>query len=38
MVFLARQMMRDPYWPYHAAQELHQTAAETLPKQYTYAI
>jgi 2,4-dienoyl-CoA reductase-like NADH-dependent reductase (Old Yellow Enzyme family) len=31
-VLLARQMLRDPYWPLHAAQALH---AETVwPKQY----
>ena len=26
MVLLAREFLRDPYWPLHAAQELHQTA------------
>jgi 2,4-dienoyl-CoA reductase-like NADH-dependent reductase (Old Yellow Enzyme family) len=23
LVFLARAMLRDPYWPIHAARELH---------------
>ena len=26
MVLLAREFLRNPYWPLHAAQELHQTA------------
>jgi 2,4-dienoyl-CoA reductase-like NADH-dependent reductase (Old Yellow Enzyme family) len=29
LVFLARELLRDPYWPIHAAREL---GAETLPK------
>ena len=31
-VFLGRQMLRDPYWPLHAAQELH--ADISWPNQY----
>ncbi|MBX9689057.1 MAG: NADH:flavin oxidoreductase/NADH oxidase [Candidatus Obscuribacterales bacterium] len=37
MVLLARQMMRDPYWPYHAAQELG-IEAITIPRNYSYAL
>jgi 2,4-dienoyl-CoA reductase-like NADH-dependent reductase (Old Yellow Enzyme family) len=32
LVLLAREMLRDPYWPLHAAQELGQAAA--WPRQY----
>jgi 2,4-dienoyl-CoA reductase-like NADH-dependent reductase (Old Yellow Enzyme family) len=32
LVLLAREMLRDPYWPLHAAKELH--AQVTWPKQY----
>ncbi len=32
LVVLAREMLRDPYWPLHAAQELGQVA--TWPRQY----
>jgi hypothetical protein len=32
MVFLARELLRDPYWPLHAAQALSETAS--WPKQY----
>jgi 2,4-dienoyl-CoA reductase-like NADH-dependent reductase (Old Yellow Enzyme family) len=38
IVFLAREMMRDPYWPYHAAKELGSKDVQTLPKNYTYAL
>jgi 2,4-dienoyl-CoA reductase-like NADH-dependent reductase (Old Yellow Enzyme family) len=38
LVLLARESMRDPYWPYHAAKELGVKDAATLPKNYTYAI
>jgi hypothetical protein len=31
-VLLAREMLRDPYWPMHAAQELGQIAP--WPRQY----
>lgn len=34
IVLLAREMLRDPYWPYRAAQELQQKEATTLPIQY----
>lgn len=34
IVLLAREMLRDPYWPYRAAQELHQKETATLPVQY----
>ncbi|BAZ09384.1 putative oxidoreductase [Calothrix sp. NIES-4071] len=33
IVLLAREMLRDPYWPYRAAQELH-AKIQTLPIQY----
>ena len=36
MVFLARELLRDPYWPYHAAKALHQTFAP--PVQYGRAL
>ena len=32
MVFLARELLRDPYWPLRAAHKLHQDVA--WPKQY----
>jgi 2,4-dienoyl-CoA reductase-like NADH-dependent reductase (Old Yellow Enzyme family) len=32
LVLLAREMLRDPYWPMHAAQALRQVA--TWPSQY----
>jgi 2,4-dienoyl-CoA reductase-like NADH-dependent reductase (Old Yellow Enzyme family) len=32
LVFLAREMLRDPYWPLHAAAALHEIAA--WPAQY----
>ena len=32
IVLLAREMLRDPYWPLHAAQELGQVAP--WPRQY----
>ena len=34
MVFLAREMLRDPYWPARAARELGASAAEMTPVQY----
>lgn len=35
LVLLAREMLRDPYWPYHAAKALGlEHAAEVLPPQY----
>lgn len=42
IVFLARELMRDPYWPYHAAKELEGKlgidAKKVLPPNYSYAI
>jgi len=35
MIFLARELLRDPYWPLHAARELQQEI--TWPDQYTRA-
>ncbi len=38
LVILARAMLRDPYWPYHAARKLGvENAAELLPIQYARA-
>jgi 2,4-dienoyl-CoA reductase-like NADH-dependent reductase (Old Yellow Enzyme family) len=34
IVLLGREMLRDPYWPYRAAQELDQKNTATLPIQY----
>lgn len=38
IVLLAREEMRDPYWPYHAAKALGMKDVKTLPLNYTYAI
>ena len=39
LVMLAREMLRDPYWPYHAAQKLGvDKAPEILPIQYARAV
>ncbi|MCC6510450.1 MAG: NADH:flavin oxidoreductase/NADH oxidase [Pirellulaceae bacterium] len=39
LVLLAREMLRDPYWPYHAAVKLGvYQAAEILPVQYARAV
>lgn len=39
LVLLAREMLRDPYWPYHAAVKLGvEKAAEILPIQYARAV
>ncbi len=39
VVILAREMLRDPYWPYHAALALGDAKAETLlPVQYARAV
>ena len=35
LVFLARELLRDPYWPLHAAKALRQEA--TVPPQYARA-
>ena len=37
LVLLAREMMRDAHWPYHAAKSLG-IKADTLPPNYTYAL
>ncbi|HUM11009.1 MAG TPA: NADH:flavin oxidoreductase/NADH oxidase [Myxococcaceae bacterium] len=34
LVMLARAMLRDPYWPLHAAEELGQPEARRIPVQY----
>lgn len=39
LVFLARELLRDPYWPYRAAVELGvENAGEVLPVQYARAV
>lgn len=38
LVFLAREMIRDPYWPYRAALTLKADAKQVLPLKYSYAI
>jgi 2,4-dienoyl-CoA reductase-like NADH-dependent reductase (Old Yellow Enzyme family) len=39
LVMLARELLRDPYWPYHAALELGDEKASTLlPPQYARAV
>ncbi|MBI5175399.1 MAG: NADH:flavin oxidoreductase/NADH oxidase [Candidatus Melainabacteria bacterium] len=42
LVFIARESIRDPYWPYHAARSLGSTvvddARKVLPINYSYAI
>lgn len=39
MVMLARELLRDPYWPYHAAVKLCDPKADTiLPVQYARAV
>ena len=39
LVLLARAMLRDPYWPYHAALKLgDERAASILPPQYARAV
>ena len=36
---LARELLRDPYWPYHAAKELGDKAEnDILPVQYARAV
>ena len=37
LVFLARETLRDPYWPVHAARVLHQADKLRLPEPYQYA-
>lgn len=38
MVYLARAMLNDPYWPLHAAQTLGHRAAVQLPPPYEYVV
>ncbi len=38
LVMLARQELRDPYWPWHAARALGQKEALALPLPYDYAV
>ncbi len=39
LVLLARELLRDPYWPYHAAVKLGvENAFEILPPQYARAV
>ena len=39
LVMLAREMLRDPYWPFHAALKLgDEKAASILPVQYARAV
>lgn len=38
IVLLARELMRDPYWPLRAAKQLGLPATEALPRRYTYAL
>jgi 2,4-dienoyl-CoA reductase-like NADH-dependent reductase (Old Yellow Enzyme family) len=37
VIFLARELLRDPYWPVHAARSLHQSDKLKLPAPYQYA-
>lgn len=37
IVLLAREMLRDPYWPIHAAEALRKRDQIRLPEQYEYA-
>lgn len=34
LVLLARELLRDPYWPIHAAQALHKLEQASIPPQY----
>ncbi|MBZ0302703.1 MAG: oxidoreductase, partial [Anaerolineae bacterium] len=34
VVLLGKEMLRDPYWPLHAARKLHQAEAAAVPPQY----
>ncbi len=39
VIMLAREVLRDPYWPYHAAVQLGvAVASEILPSQYAHAV
>jgi 2,4-dienoyl-CoA reductase-like NADH-dependent reductase (Old Yellow Enzyme family) len=37
LIFIARELLRDPYWPVHAARVLHQADKLALPQAYQYA-
>jgi len=38
LIMMAREFLRDPYWPYHAAKELNQRDRLAPPKQYGRAL
>ena len=38
LVLLARELLRDPHWPLHAAQALHQRDKMAAPPQYARAL
>jgi 2,4-dienoyl-CoA reductase-like NADH-dependent reductase (Old Yellow Enzyme family) len=38
IVLLAREFLRDPYWPINAARAVHQKNAAAAPVQYARAI
>jgi 2,4-dienoyl-CoA reductase-like NADH-dependent reductase (Old Yellow Enzyme family) len=38
LVFLARELLRDPYWPFHAAKVLHFKGDMLVPPQYLRAL
>lgn len=38
IVLLGTEMLRDPYWPFHAARSLDQKQAVTMPDPYNYVI
>lgn len=38
VVLLGKQSLRDPYWPIHAAQKLHDGPTELWPRQYAWAV
>ena len=37
-VLLGRELLRDPYWPLHARQELHAKIENLVPSQYLHAL
>ncbi len=37
VIFMGRELLRDPYWPVHAARSLHQADKLRLPDLYHYA-
>ena len=38
LIFLGRELLRDPYWPLHAATELEGRAGPLMPPQYRWAL